>query len=652
MARLPDLNDFGARPSPRSNRSIATVRNAGAVAEAVGNAGDDLTRYASQQFEREDKLNYASAKTVILKADALARQELDNDPDFSTYESRYQEKMAKAREQAASLIKSKSDRRLFDVDTAMDLERGTLEVRRVADNKRKANDLAVGANSLEDLLAVSRTAEDDATRQAAIGTADETINGMVQRGVLDPGKAMETRRDWHNRYIGQQILGKIDKGDIEGANGLMGRFGTYLSSDDYLRLSSALSGERKAQTVIGAADVGMGTGLVKAPDDVPNLVKSLFPNVRITDSGKRTGPLAVANPKSYHIGGHAIDVAPIPGMTFDEYVGKLKSAGVPVVEAIDEVKHPSKHATGPHWHVAWAASKPVGPKTIDEAISTAVAALGPNASADLIDATRQEVSKRWTTKKASEQQAEDDAVENAQAALMKNGGNWYALPASIRNTVDPKYVPGLIDFGTGLQPNAPKRATDANTYVQLSDMAATNPKAFAALNPVQYRNALDDDDWNRMVAHRAEILGKADAPAERGTLGMIRTVISPLRQASGLTTNGLDAKKPADKKKIAEVNGRIYNLEKSLMSDVANWQHNNPGKKPSGEDIQKMADRRLMSVYQDDKSIFQFEFKAGPGKANIPDADQARIVREMTPILGRRPTGTEIYAAYVGEARQ
>lgn len=47
MPRLPDLNDLGARPIPVSNRAIATVRNAGAVGEAVagiGNAVSDIGR--------------------------------------------------------------------------------------------------------------------------------------------------------------------------------------------------------------------------------------------------------------------------------------------------------------------------------------------------------------------------------------------------------------------------------------------------------------------------------------------------------------------------------------------------------------------------------------------------------------------------------
>jgi len=78
-----------------------------------------------------------------------------------------------------------------------------------------------------------------------------------------------------------------------------------------------------------------------------------FPGVRIT-SGKRDPDSALgrANPKSFHNVGMAWDVAPIPGMTFDDYRNRVAQDGWNVREAIDEVNHPSVHATGPHWHMA------------------------------------------------------------------------------------------------------------------------------------------------------------------------------------------------------------------------------------------------------------------------------------------------------------
>lgn len=83
------------------------------------------------------------------------------------------------------------------------------------------------------------------------------------------------------------------------------------------------------------------------------VIGSLFPNARIT-SGYRgpEHPLSRKNPSSYHAKTKgAVDVAPIPGMTFDQYLADIRRAGYRIVEARDEVRNPSRHATGPHWHV-------------------------------------------------------------------------------------------------------------------------------------------------------------------------------------------------------------------------------------------------------------------------------------------------------------
>lgn len=90
--------------------------------------------------------------------------------------------------------------------------------------------------------------------------------------------------------------------------------------------------------------------------DAVNLVKSLFPTARVTSTKRSpTSVLGRKNPRSYHNIGRAIDIAPIPGINFKDYVNSLKNAGLDVVEAIEEVgKGRSKHATGDHWHVAYA----------------------------------------------------------------------------------------------------------------------------------------------------------------------------------------------------------------------------------------------------------------------------------------------------------
>lgn len=86
------------------------------------------------------------------------------------------------------------------------------------------------------------------------------------------------------------------------------------------------------------------------------VIEALFPGVVVTDDERDpNSPLGRANPGSYHNSTDgAVDVRPIPGMTFEEFIGELQAQGYEIIEAIDEVNNPSGHATGPHWHVVLA----------------------------------------------------------------------------------------------------------------------------------------------------------------------------------------------------------------------------------------------------------------------------------------------------------
>lgn len=62
-------------------------------------------------------------------------------------------------------------------------------------------------------------------------------------------------------------------------------------------------------------------------------------------------PLSKANPNSWHARSKgAVDMPPIKGMTFQQAAQQIQDAGYTLLEARDEVNHPTAHATGPHWH--------------------------------------------------------------------------------------------------------------------------------------------------------------------------------------------------------------------------------------------------------------------------------------------------------------
>jgi hypothetical protein len=89
--------------------------------------------------------------------------------------------------------------------------------------------------------------------------------------------------------------------------------------------------------------------------DALQLLHQQYPGAFVT-SGARdpSSALGKANPRSYHNVGEAFDIRPMPGVDFNSYVSSLKNAGLPVVEALDEAKHPKPWTTGPNWHVAFA----------------------------------------------------------------------------------------------------------------------------------------------------------------------------------------------------------------------------------------------------------------------------------------------------------
>jgi hypothetical protein len=109
--------------------------------------------------------------------------------------------------------------------------------------------------------------------------------------------------------------------------------------------------------------------------DAVNLVKTLFPTARITSTKRSpSSALGRANPRSYHNIGKAIDIAPIPGIKFKDYVRSLKGAGLDIVEAKEEVgKGRSKHATGDHWHIAYSGGMkaPKAPEKAPEGVKMA-----------------------------------------------------------------------------------------------------------------------------------------------------------------------------------------------------------------------------------------------------------------------------------------
>ncbi len=83
------------------------------------------------------------------------------------------------------------------------------------------------------------------------------------------------------------------------------------------------------------------------------MISQLFPQARITQTRRDpNSALGRANPRSWHNRTNAaVDVAPVHGMTYDQYIQGIRGAGYHIIEARDEQAHPLPWTTGPNWHV-------------------------------------------------------------------------------------------------------------------------------------------------------------------------------------------------------------------------------------------------------------------------------------------------------------
>jgi len=120
-------------------------------------------------------------------------------------------------------------------------------------------------------------------------------------------------------------------------------------------------------------------------DDGVSIARGIFGDKAQITSGYRgpDHPLSKKNPSSWHAKSRAaVDMKPIPGMTFAQAKAQIEAQGFNLIEAINEVgKGKTKHATGDHWHfVIGKGGAPVGAGSVDIAAGMGI---DPNAPIDM-----------------------------------------------------------------------------------------------------------------------------------------------------------------------------------------------------------------------------------------------------------------------------
>jgi hypothetical protein len=199
MPRLPDYTALGPRPVPTPQRSIVGY-NGGVIGQAMESAGNDIHQQGLQAQEKQDRFDLERAKTYFLTSQVEAKNALQDDQDFQTYEKRYSSAMAKARQDAMALISNPEHQQLFDLESQADYTRGLEDVRNEVRAKQKDFGRATLATTLDGARKAALSSSDPTTGMKLIQTSNGLIQGAYDRGYLSAEDAVKVRQAYAEDY--------------------------------------------------------------------------------------------------------------------------------------------------------------------------------------------------------------------------------------------------------------------------------------------------------------------------------------------------------------------------------------------------------------------------------------------------------------------
>lgn len=105
MPRLPDKFDLGNRPVPNVSRPIVSA-DVSAPYRAMSQLGETVGKIAIKEGEKANDLDYMKAKSYYNSKNIPALDTYENDPDYSTYKTRYTEQATQFKDEALQAVRN------------------------------------------------------------------------------------------------------------------------------------------------------------------------------------------------------------------------------------------------------------------------------------------------------------------------------------------------------------------------------------------------------------------------------------------------------------------------------------------------------------------------------------------------------------------
>lgn len=200
MPKIPDITAFGDRPTLNPRTPIVSDNSAQIVDQAAGQLAQTVAGVGRELQDRQSNLEQMQARSALLVSDIQTRQSFENDPDWKTYQQRYQDRMKSVLDSTAQTISDPRARAAFTASANIDLARGSAAVAEQAQRKRIDVGHANTVTSLDALRSSSLEATDGTTRAAAVGAAHQLIDASVLNGDLTAEQGATLKKQWTASY--------------------------------------------------------------------------------------------------------------------------------------------------------------------------------------------------------------------------------------------------------------------------------------------------------------------------------------------------------------------------------------------------------------------------------------------------------------------
>lgn len=270
MARLPDVEDMGARPVPESRRQIASVRNAGAVGEAASDFGAKAFNVVDRLEEIHDEDDVRRLDVEHAAAAREIRQRAREARGANAEGARQQAEQDLQRLSGQFLQRARS-RRARGALEALVTRRTSLESDNIAEHTLRETTATMEAGMTARIESSVQQAEEHwqvpEAVEGGLATAEQEVRNRGQWRGASPDQIETEIAAVRSRIRSAVVEQMLVANDHDGAAAYLRDHGPEIDHEREVRYWSVINGEMELQqTEIDAAAAISGAAPAEAPE--------------------------------------------------------------------------------------------------------------------------------------------------------------------------------------------------------------------------------------------------------------------------------------------------------------------------------------------------------------------------------------------------